>query len=69
MLKHIVHYRESPDSIQWDEEFDSKSAADKRALEIFLNGGIAIVVDKEVPDEIHLGPIPSTQGNDDDLPL
>ncbi len=54
MIKHICHYREAADSPQWDEEFDTKAEADKKALEVFLNGGIAIVIDVEVPDSIQL---------------
>lgn len=54
MLKHICHYREAPDSPQWDEEFDTKAAADDKALQVFLNGGIAIVTEVEVADPVQL---------------
>lgn len=47
-LKYIVHFRETPDSPQWEEEFSTKAAADKKALEVFLNGGISVTVTEEV---------------------
>lgn len=50
-LKYIVHFRETPDSPQWDEVFDTKAEADKKALSIFLNGGISVTVTEEVEDE------------------
>ena len=40
---HVVHYRESPDELQWDKEFPNKSEADRFAYQVYINGGIAIV--------------------------
>jgi len=49
-MKYVCHFRESPDSPQWEEDFATKAAADKKALEIFLDGGIAIVIEVPTPD-------------------
>lgn len=39
-----VHFREGPNELQWDEEYATKEEADRRAYEIYINGGIAVVV-------------------------
>lgn len=47
VLKYIVHYRESPESPQWEEEFYTKAAADTFAYGIFLKGGITVMTESE----------------------
>lgn len=47
VIKYTLHYRESPESPQWEEDFYTKGAADAKALSIFLGGGIAVVVEGE----------------------
>lgn len=63
VIKYTVHFRESPDSPQWEEGYFSKQAAEGHALRITLNGGIAIIVETLV-DDIFIDP---TKENDDDL--
>ena len=48
---HIVHYRESRDELQWDEEYPTKAEADRRAYEVYIQGGIAVVVAAPLPPE------------------
>lgn len=55
VLKYVVHYKESPDSPQWEETFFSKGAAEGHALRITLNGGIAVLVE-ELTDDIFIDP-------------
>lgn len=45
----IVHFRESPTSPQWEEEWPTKAQADTRAFQIYTDGGIAIVVPQMKP--------------------
>lgn len=54
-LVHVVHYKEAPDAIQWDKEFYSKPEADNFAIEITLNGGMALVVPEYREDDIVIG--------------
>lgn len=49
-LKYIVHYREAPESPQWEKECATKEEADRFAYNIFLNGGITVVVETEAED-------------------
>lgn len=64
VIKYTVHFRESPDSPQWEEGYFSKQAAEGHALRITLNGGIAIIVESLV-DDIFVDP--SKEENDDEL--
>lgn len=50
VIKYVVHFRDSPDSPQWEDSYFSKAAADGHALRVNLNGGIAIVVETLVDD-------------------
>lgn len=49
-IKYTVYYRESSNSPQWEDHFEkgpndeNKAAAEKRAYEIMLEGGLAVVV-------------------------
>lgn len=49
-IKYTVYYRESSNSPQWEDHFEkgsndeNKAAAEKRAYEIMLDGGLAVVV-------------------------
>lgn len=45
----VVHFRESPSSPQWEEEWPTKAQADTRAFQIYADGGIAIVVSQIKP--------------------
>lgn len=58
-VKYVLHYKETPDGIQWDKEFPTKPEADAEAYKIFLNGGISIVVEviKDEEDDIVMGKI------------
>lgn len=56
-MKFVVHYRENPSSPQWEDTFDkgtndeNKAQAEKRAYEIMLNGGIAVVIGSNIPGQ------------------
>lgn len=50
-LKYIVHYRESPDSPQWEHETFVKAEADTFALKVFLDGGISVTVTETLDDQ------------------
>ena len=66
--KFILHYRESPDGIQWEKEHDTKPEADAEAYKIFINGGIAIVVEVDVEieaDDVVLSKLPEEDEGDD----
>lgn len=41
---YVVHFRESPDSPQWEQGPMPKDQADAYAYKIYLNGGMAVVV-------------------------
>lgn len=58
-LKYVVHYKEAPDKVQWDKDFYDKVEADKFALEIFLGGGIALVIPEyeDDPEQMIIGKI------------
>lgn len=58
-LKYVVHYKEAPDKVQWDETFYDKVEADKFALEIFLNGGMSLTITEyeDDPEQMIIGPI------------
>lgn len=49
-LRYTVYYREAPNSPQWEDSFDKgsnnakRAQAEKRAYEICLNGGLAVIV-------------------------
>jgi predicted TIM-barrel enzyme len=62
VIQYVVHFRESPDSPQWEESYFSKAAADGHALRVNLNGGIAIIVENLV-DDVFSKP---SEGTDDD---
>ena len=67
--KFILHYRESPDGIQWEKEHDTKPEADAEAYKIFINGGIAIVVEIEAEieaDDVVLSKLPEEDGEDNE---
>lgn len=51
---YIVHFRESPSSPQWEEEWPTKQQADVRAFQIYTDGGIAIVVEQQKPQSVQL---------------
>lgn len=51
VIKYIVHYRESPESPQWEEPFYTKGAADAFAYKIFLKGGITVIVEDEEDEQ------------------
>lgn len=48
-VEYVVHFRESRDELQWDETYFTKEEADRRAYEIYINGGIAVVVENIKP--------------------
>lgn len=54
-IKYTVYYRESSNSPQWEDHFEkgsndeNKAAAEKRAYEIMLEGGLAVVVPTILP--------------------
>jgi hypothetical protein len=62
VIKYVVHYREAPESPQWEEEFYTKGAADEFALRIFLAGGITVIVEGEEESNE-----PEKKGNQDEL--
>ena len=55
VIKYVVHFRDSPDSPQWEDSYFSKAAADGHALRVNLNGGIALVVES-LEDDIFSKP-------------
>jgi hypothetical protein len=63
-MKYTVVYREHPNGIQWEEEYPTKEQADKKAYNVYINGGIAVVISTPPPQ-----PFPSTQKDQDDQDL
>ena len=53
---YTVHFREDPTSPQWEDTFDkgtdyeNKVNAEKRAYEVTINGGMAVVVPFEIKE-------------------
>ena len=52
---YIVHYKERPDSVQWDKECSSAKEARDFAQDIEDEGGIAIIIEDVRTDSTVIG--------------